>query len=164
MIFVSLGTQGKSFLRLLEIVEKNIINGTIREPVIAQIGMTNFTSKVMKTIGLLTIEEFNHFVQTANIIICHAGYGILSSALKYQKKIIAAARRAEYGEHTNNHQLQILEEYEKKGYLLALDDFSQLGELLNKANLFTPAVYKKNNKALQLLVAQFIDNDSRKAG
>lgn len=161
MIFVVLGTQGKPFARLLEVVEKSIVSGTINEPVVAQIGMTDFTSKVMKIIKLLEMDQFDYLVQKANLIICHAGYGVLSTALEYRKKVIAAARRVEYGEHTNNHQLQILEEYEKKGYLLALHDFSQFDRIINEVKYFTPTIYKKNNEALQQFVAQFIDNDTK---
>jgi UDP-N-acetylglucosamine transferase subunit ALG13 len=161
VIFVVLGTQGKPFARLLEVVEKSIVSGTINEPVVAQIGMTDFTSKVMKIIKLLEMDQFDYLVQKANLIICHAGYGVLSTALEYRKKVIAAARRVEYGEHTNNHQLQILEEYEKKGYLLALHDFSQFDRIINEVKYFTPTIYKKNNEALQQFVAQFIDNDTK---
>ena len=49
MILVLLGTQNNSFHRLLEEVEKNIENGTIKEEVIAQKGYTKFESNKIKT-------------------------------------------------------------------------------------------------------------------
>ena len=44
MILVLLGTQNNSFHRLLEEIEKNIEDGTIKEEVVVQAGYTKFTS------------------------------------------------------------------------------------------------------------------------
>ena len=42
MIFVSLGTQDKSFKRLLDAIEKQIDKGNIKEEVIVQAGYTKY--------------------------------------------------------------------------------------------------------------------------
>jgi UDP-N-acetylglucosamine transferase subunit ALG13 len=159
MIFVSLGTQNKPFYRLLESVEKQIICGRITTDVIAQVGTTNYYSKYMEIIPYLPMDKFESYVKSSDLIICHAGYGILSLALESHKKIIAAARQVKYGEHVNDHQVQILSEYEKGKLLLALKDFSKLNELLEQIKLFTPASYIKNNTSLQLLISNFIQNN-----
>ena len=44
MILVLLGTQNNSFYRLLEEIEENIKDGTIKEEVIVQAGYTKFQS------------------------------------------------------------------------------------------------------------------------
>jgi UDP-N-acetylglucosamine transferase subunit ALG13 len=160
MIFVALGTLDNPFPRLLQAVEKQIIDGVIRESVVVQAGMTTYKSGRLKVINLFPMKEFENNIKSASLIICHAGYGTLSIALAAGKKVIAAARQFEYGEHINNHQNQILDAYEKKGYLLALREFSKLGDLLNKAQYFTPVRYEKNNHALQRLISGYIDNDN----
>ena len=48
MIFVMLGTQDKSFSRLLETIDKEIEKGNIQEKVIVQAGYTKFKSKYME--------------------------------------------------------------------------------------------------------------------
>ena len=48
MIFVTLGTQDKSFTRLLEAIDREIDNGTIKEKVIVQAGLTKYKSKNME--------------------------------------------------------------------------------------------------------------------
>ena len=48
MILITLGTQDKSFERLLKAVDKEIENGNIKEKVIAQIGTTKYESKNME--------------------------------------------------------------------------------------------------------------------
>jgi UDP-N-acetylglucosamine transferase subunit ALG13 len=158
MIFVALGTLEHPFNRLLDAIEREIANGVITEPVIVQAGKTIYKSNSMKIIDLLSMNEFENNVKNANLIICHAGYGTLSIALEAEKKVIAAARQAKYGEHVNDHQTYMLDEYERKGYIMALNDFDKLCELLLKMKKFVPVPYKKNNILLQNIISDFIDH------
>ena len=69
------------------------------------------------------------------------------SAIKVKgKKVIAAARLKEYGEHVNDHQLQILENFSKKGYLVALEDFDKLDEAIKQAKELEPKPIKSNKQ------------------
>lgn len=146
MIFVTLGTQDKQFKRLLDAVEKL----EIKEKIIAQVGSTEFNSKKMEIHKYLTPEEFNNYMNKARVIITHAGVGTIILGLKLNKKMIVAARKKEYHEHVNNHQEQILEIFSKNKYILALKDFSDLPNLLDKE--FTPKKYKSNrDKFIKLL-------------
>ncbi len=148
MIFVILGTQDKKFPRLLEAIQKKIDEGKIdeKEEIIVQAGSTKFESKNMKIIDYMSVKDFEDLIDKADIIICHAGVGTILTALKKGKKIIAAARLKQYGEHVNDHQLQILDNFAKKRYILALEDFNKLDELLEQAKSFTPAGFKSNKK------------------
>ncbi len=48
MILVSLGTQDRSFVRLLKAVEKQIRLGNIKEKVVVQAGETHYESDCME--------------------------------------------------------------------------------------------------------------------
>ena len=48
MIFVALGTQDKSFERLLKIIDENIENNVITEEVIVQAGYTKYKSDILQ--------------------------------------------------------------------------------------------------------------------
>lgn len=146
MIFVILGTQDKKFPRLLEAIQKQIDNGKIskKEEIIVQSGSTKFESKNMKIIDYMPINQFEEFIDRADLIICHAGVGTILTALQKGKKIIAAARLKEFGEHVNDHQTQILENFTKKKYILGLEDFEKLDELIEKSKTFEPAAFKSN--------------------
>lgn len=148
MIFVILGTQDKKFPRLLEAVQKQINEGKIskKEDIIVQAGSTKFESENMKILDYISIRKFKEYIENADIIICHAGVGTILTALKKRKKIIAAARLKKYGEHVNDHQLQILENFVKEGYILALKDFDKLDILLEQVKNFTPAKFKSNKR------------------
>lgn len=152
MILVTLGTQDKDFSRLLRAVEKEIKNGTIKEKVIVQAGHTKFTSKVMEIFDFISNDELDQLVKNADIVITHGGVGSITTAIKYKKKIIAAARLKRYHEHTNNHQVQIIERFAERGYLLALQDFHTLGELIKKAQTMKVAAYKESKSKMPELV------------
>ena len=100
----------------------------------------------MKILDYMSVRKFEECIEKADIIICHAGVGTILTALKKEKKIIAAARLKEYGEHVNDHQLQILDNFTKKGYILALEDFDKLDIILKQAKNFQPAKFKSNKK------------------
>lgn len=148
MIFVILGTQDKKFTRLLEAIQKAIDENKIskKEEIIVQAGSTKFKSKDMKIIDYMPVEQFEEYIDKADIIICHAGVGTILTALNKGKKVIAAARLREYFEHVNDHQLQILEIFSKKGYIIALEDFDKLDEAIKQAQEFTPKPIKSNKQ------------------
>ena len=145
MIFVTLGTQDKTFERLLEAVEKLKLD----EKIIAQTGSTNFKSNKMEIHNFLSPEEFNRCMKEAKVVITHAGVGTIIQGLNLHKKMIVAARKKEYKEHVNDHQEQILRTFASSGYIIPLDNFNDLEKLIEKD--FTPKEYKSNNK-------QFIEN------
>lgn len=138
MILVTLGTQDKNFVRLLKAIDREIKKGNIKEKVIVQAGYTKYNSKNMEIFDLTTPDEIDKLMKEARIVITHGGVGSILNALKYNKPVIAAARLSKYKEHTNDHQKQIIGEFVKDGYLIELDDFNKLDEVLKEASTFKP--------------------------
>lgn len=160
MILVTLGTQDKSFERLLRAVLTQIEAGNISEEVIVQAGCTKFKSDKMKIFDLIEPYELEKLIKKARIVITHGGVGSILTALKYQKPVIAAARLSEYDEHTNDHQMQILEEFKKEGYVLVLEDFEKLDELLLESKTFKPKRYQSNNQKFVQFIENYIKEDN----
>lgn len=100
----------------------------------------------MKILDYVPVDQFNDWMRQADILITHGGVGSIITGLKERKKVIAAARLKEFGEHTNDHQLQIIENFSQEGYLLPLNDFDQLEEVLEKAKTFSPKPFESNTK------------------
>ena len=157
MIFVTLGTQDKPFNRLLDAVQKQIDNKKIKEKVIVQAGCTKYESEDMEVLGLIPMEDFEKNISDCKILITHGGVGSIVDALKRDKIVIAAARLAKYGEHVNDHQLQIIKNFGDAGYIIPLDDFDKLDEALKKAKKFKPNKYKSNTKKMIKLVEELIN-------
>ena len=157
MIFVTLGTQDKSFKRLLKAVEREKLNGNIKEKVIVQAGYTKYKSEVMEIFDTIPKDEFEEYMAKASLVITHGGVGSILTALDNNKKVIAVPRLARYKEHTNDHQKQIVDEFEKNGYILALRDTSKLGDVLKSVKKFTPKKYESNKKNFQKIITDYID-------
>ena len=161
MILVLLGTQNNSFHRLLEEVEKNIKDKIINEEVIVQAGYTKYKSKNMRVFGLIPQEELERYQEKADLIITHGGVGSIISSIKKGKKVIAVPRLHKYNEHVNDHQLQIIENFNSKGYIIGIDDVNQLENAIIEAKNFEPNKYETapqgENKIIKI-IEDFIDN------
>lgn len=158
MIFVTLGTQDKDFSRLLKAIEKVIDLGYIKEEVIVQSGTTNFKSDKMKIYNLLSIDEFNNYIKKCDLLITHGGVGSILSGLKNGKKVIAAPRLKQFNEHENDHQVQIVDEFASLNYILKLDDFDKLDEVIELSKKFKFNKYKSNNETFVNLIDNIIEN------
>lgn len=160
MIFVTLGTQDKSFSRLLEAIDKEIENGNIHDEVIVQAGFTEYHSSNMKIFDLIPAEEFDKYIEKSDLVITHGGAGSILTAIKNNKKVIAAARLAKYKEHTNDHQKQIVKEFSDQGYILELRDFSKLGKLIEKSKSFKPKKFESNTENMIKLIEDYIEDEN----
>ena len=158
MILVVLGTQDKDFSRLLKAVDKAIEKGKIKDKVIVQAGQTKYDSDKLEIFDLLPVPEFEKLVDDADLIITHGGAGTILSAIKKGKKVIAAARLSKYGEHHNDHQKQIISEFTKQGYILELENFEDLGDLIKKSKTFCPKKFKSNTKNMIKLLDDYIES------
>ena len=160
MILVILGTQDKEFPRLLRAVEKEIDTGVIKDEVVVQAGQTKYESSKMKIFDLMPAPEFEKLIDKADLIITHGGAGSILSAIRKGKKVIAAPRLKEYMEHHNNHQKQIIHEFSKKGYILELDDFQNLGKLIEESISFKPKKFESNTDNMIKLIEDYINSSN----
>lgn len=160
MILVVLGTQDKSFDRLLKDVEKEIKKGNIKDRVVVQAGYTKYHSDVMEIYNLLPTPEFNKLLDDADIIITHGGVGTILTSIKKNKKVIACPRLSKYKEHHNDHQKQIIGEFSKMGYILEYNDGDNLGDVLKKLKKFKPRKYNSNTKNMIKILDSYIEDDN----
>ena len=159
MILITLGTQDKPFYRLLEAVQKQIDNKVIKDKVIVQAGISsNFNSKDMEIFDLIPLDEFDKLISECDILITHGGVGSIIAGIKNDKKVIAAARLKKYGEHVNDHQLQIVENFTDSGYILSLDNFDELDVVLKNIKKFKPNKFKSNTNDFIKLIKKEIDS------
>ena len=163
MILVLLGTQNNSFCRLLEEIEKNIKNGNITDKVIVQAGHTKFKSDNMEIFDLIPQGKLDNLIKDADLIITHGGVGSIMAGARLNKKIIAVPRLKKYGEHVNDHQLEIIDTFRKQGIILAINDVSELEQALKNIQDFKPQrnevenAEMATNKIIQI-IDKFIQN------
>lgn len=157
MIFVMLGTQNNSFHRLLEKIDELIKKGKIKDEVIVQAGYTKYQSENMKIFDLIPRDKIEEYQKKADFIITHGGVGSIISSLKLGKKVIAVPRMHEYHEHVNNHQTEIIELFQAKGYIIGIKSVDELEEAISKISTFKPEEYKLNNKKMLNIIDDFIE-------
>ena len=159
MILVTLGTQDKKFYRILDLIQEEIDKGNINDKVIVQAGYSkDYKSKDMEIFDLISINEFKKLIKQCNILITHGGVGSIITGLKYNKKIIAIPRLKKYKEHTNDHQVQIVNNFSRNGYILSMNEFDKLSDVLDRTKKFKPKKYKSNNNNFVKLVDEKIND------
>lgn len=159
MILVLLGTQNNSFDRLLNEIEKCIDNNKITDRVVVQSGYTNYTSDKMEIFDFISTSELNKLLLDADLIITHGGVGSIINAIKLGKKVIAIPRLAKFGEHVNDHQLQIIRSFNEFGYIKGITQMSDLADAIDNIKEFTPKQYKSNTQNILDIISNYIDNN-----
>lgn len=158
MIFVCTGSQVFQFDRLIKKIDELVEQGIITDIVFAQIGATEYIPKFIKYKKFLSSEEFLNYQDTADIIISHGGTGALIGASKKGKNIIAVPRLEKYGEHIDNHQLQIVKVLENEGYVRTVYDIEKLGKVIQEAKLNPiQKVYQRESMIIEI-VQNFIEH------
>ena len=152
MIFVSLGTQDKPFVRLLDYLEHSNIN----DKIIVQAGFTDYESKKFEIHKYLDKDDFDKYIDEADLVICHGGVGTIVSCLNKNKKVLAVPRLSKYKEHQNDHQLQIVNAYYQKGYLVMMNDGDDFDDKVREALNFKPIKFVSNNDLFVKKLKEYI--------
>lgn len=132
MIFCTIGTQAP-FDRFIKIIDD--LAPLLNEEVIAQTLNGKYCVKNIKTVGLLSPEEYKEIFDKARIVVAHAGVGTILSALVSNKPLIIFPRQAQLKEHRNDHQIATADQIRKLGYAYVANDETSLKELLLQNDL-----------------------------
>lgn len=147
MTLVTLGTQHQEFTRLLYYIEKSDLKGEI----IVQAGYTKYESKRMKIFDFISYDEMEKYIDKSDLVITHAGTGSIVMPLKKDKKVIACARLSKFGEHVDDHQVELVDVFYSEGYILKIDEDTSLNDVLKNIKDFKPKKFVSNTN-------RFIEN------
>lgn len=111
----------------------------------------------MRIFDLISKEDLEDFVERANVIITHGGVGSIIMALQKNKKVIAVPRLSKYDEHVNDHQRDIVNIFNEKGYIIGIQNVEDLSEAIKSVNEFKPNTYVSNNERMINLIEEFIE-------
>lgn len=133
MIFVAVGTQKFQLNRLLKTMDDLIERGAITEEVFAQIGQSDYKPKNYKYEEFLNKEDFEKAISECSILVTHSGVGTIISGLNKEKPIVVFPRLAKYGEHVDDHQLEIAQSFHELNYVMICNDFDDLEKIIKKS-------------------------------
>ena len=132
-LFVPLGTQKFPFGRIITALNGLVEQGAYKpNEIVMQSALypvePNFTH-----LGLIPHEDFDRYMQEAEVIVTHSGVNSIISCMKIGKPLIVCPRLHEYGEHVDNHQMEIATLMHDKYDVLVCTEMKELPELIGKA-------------------------------
>lgn len=158
MIFVTLGSQKFQFNRLLRKIDNLIIEGKIDEEVFAQIGYSDYEPQNFQCKKFIDREKFAECMEAANIVITHGGTGAIIGALKANKKVVAVPRLAKYGEHVDDHQLQVVEQFEAFNFIYSCNNLDELDYVIKNIQNKEFCRYVSSTNKIINSIEQYIDS------
>lgn len=160
MIFVCLGTQKYQFNILLEELDRLKKENIVLDDIFAQCGNSDYEPKYYRYTKFMSPDEYSKAVNNSDLVISHGGTGAIIKALKAGKKVIGVPRHADRGEHSDNHQFQIVEVLSAEQYIIPVYDIDKLAAAI---------LYAKSTKELKKFiivgnVLEIVENFLEKLG
>ena len=130
LLFATVGAT-LPFPRLIHSVAGLKAEGAITETVIAQTGIGGERPACLETaVETLGFDEVQALLKRASIVVCHGGTGSLITALRAGCHVIAIPRRANLGEHYDDHQSEITEAFAQRGLIQVANSIDELRDAL----------------------------------
>lgn len=125
MILVTVGTQ-LGFDRLIRAMDA--LAPSLNEAVFAQIGEGAYEPLSMEWKRTIAPRDFDALLDSARLIVSHAGTGSVLMAQKRRKPIVLLGRRAALNEHRNDHQLATVAQLRGRPGIFAAEDEKGLAD------------------------------------
>lgn len=159
MIFVTVGSQKFQFNRLLQKIDELKGEGIITEEVFAQTGASDYIPQNYTYENFLDRAAFAQKISECDKVITHGGTGVIIGAVKKGKKVLAVPRLAKFGEHVDDHQLQLLKQFDELGIIIACYELDELGDKYKELCETQLNPYTSNTTAVIESIDQFIQSN-----
>lgn len=151
MIFVTVSAS--PFERLIKGMDN--IAGRIGQKVVMQIGRTQYKPKNAEFFRFTSSEEILEYNKMARVVVTHGGAGCIMTALSFGKPVIVVPRYKKFGEHINDHQLDLTKALEREGKIVAVYDIKDLKRAIKtagrvKAKATTPKLTEFLKKYIEM--------------
>ena len=156
MIFVAVGTQKFPFDRLLKGIDDLIEQGQLEADVFAQIGHTDYVPKNYQYQNFLSKDDFQSYISGCDLLITHSGVATIIAGMKLEKPVVVVPRFASYGEHVDDHQLQIAESFSDKNLVLMCKDVEELAQTVKEARTHVFAKYVSQKERIVNTLREYL--------
>ena len=161
MIFVTVGAQFP-FPRLIAAMDAWAAAHP-DVPVFAQIGTTEPEPRHLEWTRFLDAAPFRERVEASRVIVAHAGMGTILTALELAIPIVVMPRRADLGEHRNDHQLATVDRFGAMGRIRVAREVHDLERELARLDdaAAGPAISPHASPALLAALRAFVRDTDR---
>lgn len=156
MIFITVGSRSFQFDRLIENIDIAVGQNKINDNLFAQIGTSNYKPKNFSYTDFLDKDDFDNYIEKCDIVITHGGTGVIINSVKKRKKVIAVPRLAKYNEVVDDHQIQLVREFDKLGMVTACYDCENIHVAIQKAKSKENVEYVSNTSRIIENIENFI--------
>lgn len=126
----------------------------IKDEVFAQVGHSDYVPRNYESEDFLSKDDFDSSIKTCDLLITHSGIATIIAGLKHHKPTIVVPRLSKFGEHVDDHQVQIADSFSAQNFVFACNENDSLLELIEKARTHTFAKYiSGHNHAIETIQA-----------
>ena len=156
-IFVPLGTQKFPFNRLIEALNGLVEKGLYKpEEIVMQSSLYEVEPKFTHY-ELIPAAQFDELIDKAQLVITHSGVNSIISCMKRKKPLIIVPRLKKYGEHVDDHQVEIAELMKQKFDVVVVEDLSKLEEAIKKAKHPEYNKWVSHNEELVSVIKELVE-------
>lgn len=156
-LFVPLGTQKFPFNRLIEALNGLVERGLYKpEEIVMQSSIYEVEPKFTHY-ELIPAAQFDELIDKAELVITHSGVNSIISCMKRKKPLIIMPRLKKYGEHVDNHQVEIAELMKQKFDVVVVEDLSKLEEVIETAKHHEYKTWVSHNVELVNAIKELVD-------
>ena len=128
MIFVTLGTHQDPFPRLIEGLQR--LEG---HDLVVQHGHSPAPIHAAETADFLSFEQLLEQIRRADAVVTHAGVGSILTCLRLGRTPLVVPRQSRFGEHVDDHQVELTEALAGDGKVVPVWDVGDLPDLIDVA-------------------------------
>ena len=158
-IFLSVGTQKFPFDRMIILVD-DLYDVIPDIEVFGQIGTSTIHPKHFNYSDYLESDAFEERIRWSDIVLTHGGVGTIIKSLNHGKRIIVIPRLEKYGEHVDDHQVQIAHSFEEMNYIVTYKENDSLHDLIIQAMSMEFSGYKTNRAHVIDVINSYVRKES----
>lgn len=136
MIFVTVGTQKFPFDRLIKMVDEAAASGNLKDSIYMQKGVGEYVPQNCGYVDFCSNEEFVRHIDNCRLLITHSGVGTIMKGLERKKPVIIVPRLARYGEHVDDHQLQVAGVFAANRYCMVFKEKDSILDLIDRSESY----------------------------
>jgi len=127
VIFATVGTHAQPFTRFLDAL------ATLPGDVVVQYGHNPPPAGVREAVAFMPFHVLNEHMRAADVVVTHAGVGSVLCAREAGHVPVVVPRLHRYGEHVDDHQLELVEALGADGHVIPVTDMSELPAAVERA-------------------------------
>ena len=159
MWFLTVGMHEGGFVRLVRAADDLAAQG--KQEIVAQIADTPYRPRHLRWFRYASDERMVRIASAADVVIAHCGAGSVLLALRLRKPLVVVPRLRRFGEHHDDHQLQLARYLGKQGSAVVVEDEKELEAAVESAKPPPPVDSAEHRKKLIAYIESILSEAAR---